>query len=46
VELVIAIVLFVAIVASWLFLPSSPAEKSTAYSAAPAKAVTKAGRTA
>lgn len=43
-ELIIAIVLFVAIVASWLVLPSAPGEKSVGHSAA--TGATKAGGTA
>lgn len=39
-ELIIAVALFVGIVASWIVLPSSPAEKSghSAPAAAPSKA--------
>lgn len=44
-ELIIALVLFAAIVVSWIVLPSSPAEKTAGKSGAPA-AATKAGHTA
>lgn len=37
-ELIIAVVLFVAIVGAWLVLPSSPAEKAAGHSSAAAPA--------
>ncbi|NNJ10210.1 hypothetical protein EKD04_007705 [Chloroflexales bacterium ZM16-3] len=44
-ELLIALILFIAIVASWIVLPGSPDEKSTGHSVATA-AVSKVGVTA